>query len=488
MVDIIFKLDAQTAKAVNGFLKVVDSQKKMNRGFKAAVKTGKRMDKTLTSIKRTALNLAGGFIGAQGIRMAVGKVVEGFKAAIQATIQFEDEMTGLLSLGENVNNIDAVKKSVLDMSAGFGIAKREIADAMFNLESGSAGLGKAIQDDILKRTVQLVKVTGTDMPTAMNSLLKSYRIFGDETNTVERIQSKLFKTAELGFLTFTDMAVLMPDLEAAAKTFGFSMDEVGGAVITATQKMGRTQVTLTALRNVFLSMTAAQKQGVDMTGNFIENVQKLSEMDPDILLKLFGKRTVTAIGVLVDDTAALEKNIKAVASVEGEIVSEKLMARLSDNARKFAEISKTLREATENAKVVSFSPGASRLQTGFELAKLGAVKALPAFLHDFAGPLAALEVLTGRSNLQKQGRAEHIKIRQRNKQFEQLQKELTVIPTEGILEKWVLDVFEDPRERERKRSLGRNDAGGVAFWQASIDRVNGKPTADSLSAVNEKGK
>lgn len=345
---VVFEVDADTGKAIKGFLKVVDTQRKMERGFSKGIQKGRRFDKAMSNITGTIKNMAGGFMGARGITMGVRKFIEEIDQAGKRIVQFESEMTGLISLGTNVENIKGMKEEVLNLSAAFGISSRSISDALFNLQSGSAGLSKTIQDEILKNTLELVKVTGTEMPTALNALLKTYRIYGSETMTVNDIQNKLFKTAELGYLTFQDLATLYPDLAAAAKTFGFSMDEVGGAVITATQKLGRTQKTLTGLRNVFLRMAQAQKMGVDMSGDFAENLKALETIDPGLLMKVFGVRTVSAIGALVSSSKELKENIQAVADATGDIAAEKLDKRLKDLNYVFAEFIKRQEQVRRN--------------------------------------------------------------------------------------------------------------------------------------------
>lgn len=378
--DVVFRYDAETAKAVQGILKFVKAENLAVKGFRKSVVSGKAFDRTLNKVYRTAASFAGGVLSARGLVNSLQKAVANFRNASREAMRFEDEMTGLLSLGENIDNIDKIKGSVLAMSNTFGIARGQIAETMFNLQSGAAGLDKAIQKRILKSTIELVKVTGTDMPVAMNALLKSYRIFGSETMSVERIQAKLFKTAELGYLTFQDMAVLLPDLEAAAKTFGFSMDEVGGAVVTATQKLGRTQVTLTGIRNTFLAMAAAQKKGIPMTDDFVANMEQLSKLEPEFLTRIFGKRTVAVVGVLASNTKKLRDNIQAIKEARIGEVSEKLADRLTDASYALSEAIKGYKQTQKNILATKGKKGLL-FEAAYEASKAGYRKLVPTFLH-----------------------------------------------------------------------------------------------------------
>jgi TP901 family phage tail tape measure protein len=425
----VFKLEADMADAVNGFLRVVKAQGKTESGFGKVTKSGKFFDKTTKSILKSTLALSGAFLGARGLKNAVNLVASSLKEAKVETIAFETELTGLLSLGTNVENIDLIKESVLDMSGAFGIARNSISDTMFNLQSGAAGLSKTIQDDVLKNTLELVKVTGADMPVAMNALLKTYRIFGNETQNVNDIQNKLFKTAELGFLTFEDLAVLLPDMAAAAKTFGFSLDDVGGATITATQKLGKTSKTLTALRNIFIGMIAVQKEGIRLSDDFGESIQQLSSIDPELLLKIFGKRTIAAMGVLTENSEDLAKNIMALSEVTGDVTKEKHLERLKDMAFVYSEMSKSIDQMVKNIPLTKgFAEQFGGKDIELQLRKLGAKRGLPTLVSGLA-PMAAwisqlMSEVTGGGidfgGALSLGRSEYVKTLQRAGAFDEL--------------------------------------------------------------------
>lgn len=441
---VTFKLDARAAKAVQGFLNVVDAQKKTEGGMRKIARQGKLLNQGMKRLRGTIGNVAGGLVGAQGLRMALSSVITSLKEARDTTIAFEGEITGLLSLGENVKNIDDVKQAVLDMSNAFGVSRAKIADTMFNLESGAAGLSKTIQDEVLKNTLELVKVTGTDMPIAMNALLKTYRIFGSETQTVNDIQNKLFKTAELGFLTFEDLAVLLPDMASAAKTFGFSLDDVGAATITATQKLGKTSKTLTAIRNIFIGMVAVQKKlpfGVKLTKDFSENMKILSELDPKFLLKVFGKRTIAAIGVLTRSSGDLKRNIAELATVTGDVTQEKHIERLKDMSFVYSEMSKSIGEMNKNlALTKGFAGQFGKQDIAFQLRELAAKGRLPSYAQGLATPVAIFsqfisDITGGRTDvggLGAEGASRRVKALQRTKQFDVLEAERAFLPAGGL--------------------------------------------------------
>jgi len=391
---VTFRLEAQEAKAVNAFMRVVDAQKRTERQFGRSVKSGQRFSKGMTKATSSVRSLVGTLVGAAGLSMAVRGAAMAMRQGAETTMKFEDELTGLLSLGDNIENIKAIKASVLDMSGSFGIARENIASTMFNLQSGSANLSQTIRDELLKNTIELTKATGADLPISMNALLKTFLIYGNRLEDVNMIQNKLFKTAELGYLTFEDLAVLMPDLAAAAKTFGFTLDEISAATIVATGQLGRTEKTLTGLRNMFLRMNEVEKEGIELTGDFVENMERIGKLDPETLKKIFGVRTVAVVGAVTSKVEELAKHMETIKNVTGDIAKEKIWQRLGDQAYVFSEALKGIKQEQENISLrKDYAARFGSVNLKYELGQLAWKEGTPEAFHWMAKPMSALSLM-----------------------------------------------------------------------------------------------
>ena len=344
-----FTLDASDAKAVGAFMRVVDAQKKTERELKKISKAGKQTTSTMGGLGKSILGLTGGLIGAAGLKMAFGALSQGMEKISEKTVQFEDELTGLLHLGKNVENIVAIKGAVLDMSGAFGISRKLIADTMFSLQSGASDLAKEIRDNLLKESIMLNKVTGATLPTSLKVLMKTYRIYGKELGSVTNAANKLVKIEQEAELNFEEMGGYLPDVMAAAKQFGYTIDEVGAALMVMTKGLGKTEKTMTATRNIFLKINDAEKLGIELTGDFTNKIKQLSEAaSPEQLKKIFGIEAIAGAGILVAEVDNLAKAHATLKKEQGDILKNKYLARLEDEAYRYSEISKSIKEMNEN--------------------------------------------------------------------------------------------------------------------------------------------
>lgn len=341
MANVTFTLDADEAKAVNGFLKVVDAQKKTEKGMR---KITKQSNKFSSSLKR----MAGSFIAFA----SVGALIRGVSVSIgeqkERISSFEDEMTSLLALGDNTKNITNVKNAVLDLSNASGIASSNVASAFFQIQSGASHLSKTIQNELVEQSVLLSKVTGTDLPLATVAATKAYLIFGDQLGSVAATVSKLNKVADLGFMSFQDIANFMPDVMSAAKATGVSFEELGAGLIVATKAGGKNATTFNAYKNILLRMHEAEKLGIVSTGSLTKKLQDLASQPQDMLLKIFGLEGFTTLQNLITGTGQLKSLIQEINKTPINALSEKQYERLKDTSFLFSEMSKQIRNLQKN--------------------------------------------------------------------------------------------------------------------------------------------
>lgn len=407
---VVFKLDADEAKAVNSFMKVVDAQKKTERQFGKSTQAGKRFSGAMGGLGKTMMGLAGGLIGAAGVRMAIGAVTQSLQVARREVLGFEDEITELLALGKNVKNIRAIKNEILDMSGATGIARKEIVDAMFFAQSALSNVSKEIKEGVIKRAIELKKVMGVDLRSGVNLLSKAFSIYGKTIEDLEPIQSKLAEIAKESVLTAQEMAVYMPDVLAAAKTFGYTIEEIGGALMVATGQLGKTEKSMTGLRNVFLRMSNAEKEGIELTGDFTEQIQELSKLDPEILKKIFGIEAIPVISALVNKTDELAESIKSLHHVQKEVLKIQYWERFKDISFQFAEMSKSAKEITKNIPLTKeYAEKYGKFDMSLMMRTLGAKTMLPQAFQWLAKPMVWMETMGGGGGILEKGRGVYIK-------------------------------------------------------------------------------
>lgn len=348
MGEVVFRLRADQAQAAQQFLSLVDAQKKTEGAFKNSVNSATKFDKALGGIKRSILGVAGGFLGAQGILMGVGKLREELREANESTKRFEQTITGLLSLGDNVQNFANIKGEVRLLSGAFAETNESIASSMFTIQSASADLSQTIRDDLLKESLKLKQVTGTELPVAVEALVTSYLIYGDQIKDINKIEAIMFKTAADGKLEFSDLAKLLPQVAGAAKPLGISFEEINGALLVASQRSGDLESTFTSMRNILLRMNDAVDAGIVSQGSLIEQLEEMRNVEPDALEKVFGERTFSTISNLIDDVGKVKIAVEDLQNVSfADSALARDMERFKDST--FAAV-EALRAAEETLK------------------------------------------------------------------------------------------------------------------------------------------
>lgn len=352
---ISFNLEAQEGMAVSAFMKLVEAQRRTEVGMERLVKRSKDLENAGTAAGnavRSGLsnlaNLAITGLAGGGLTAFAANTVQNLRDMRGQAIEFNDDMRGLLSVGNNLDNIGSVKAAVLDLSSAWGISRKEIAAAMFDLQSGTANLDAATQNQILKSSLQFTQLVGGELPVNMKALIKTFQIYREELGTVDMASAKVFRTGELGYMTFAEMAQLLPDVLPPAKAMGVHFDEVAGALITATQYGGKSEKTFTGVRNVILRMSKAEEEGIQLTGSLSDKLEQLSKVDPETLKRIFGDEAIAVIATLAERVKEVRQNIDEMRRTTETAVTDRVAKRLADPTAVFADVTKSTEQLTEN--------------------------------------------------------------------------------------------------------------------------------------------
>lgn len=310
-----------------------------------------------------------GFAGIAGVQRVFANWFQTMERVNEQTVALEHNLTELLSLGGNVNQIDAIRGKIVSMSTAWNLMGEEASRALFDLQSGTANLNESIRKDLLRSGLELKAVYGADLPTGLSALIKTYQIYRGEIDRVQTLQQKLAFTAEEGFLTFGDMATQLPDVASAARAMRISLDEVLASLVVATQRGGKTEKTFTGVRNVFLRMANAEREGIHLTGSFVEKLKQLETVDADVLKKIFGDEAIAVIANLTSATDQFGETLGRLATDLPD-VGEKMAKRLEDTTSRFVAIADAL-ERLKGNQLAGLSPGQMGQLQGFQAAQVG---------------------------------------------------------------------------------------------------------------------
>jgi hypothetical protein len=385
MSQVSWVLSADESKAVAAFMKVVESQKKAEAGMQrmAVVSKGGAADaeRYLSQIEGMTSALGAGVAGAlsvAGVSSAFNAVTGRIQESRKEVDGFEGDMTGLLSLGGNLDNVGAVKDQVLDMSAAWGISRKEIANTMFGLQSGTANLDVGTREALMQQGLRLTQLAGGNLENNLKAIIKTYQIYRGELGTADVAGAKVFKTMELGYVTMEELSTAIADVAAPAQAMGIGFNDLAGAIITGTQYGGKTEKTMTGIRNAILELSKAESLGITLTGSLADRFQQLSKLSGDELRQIFGNESLATASMLVKHFAEMRDNAEAVANVSKTILQEKISKRLQDPSAMNAELGRSAEAMIANAPLRDgFAGQFAAKNTEVDSLRLGATNASP---------------------------------------------------------------------------------------------------------------
>jgi len=274
---------------------------------------------------------AGAFFGAAGLIAGVTKIVGEFDSASKQARSFTDAITGLVALGGDINGI---KDAVNSLSVETGVMAADVANAMFVIQSGSAGAGKAIQDELLRNSINLSKVWGTDLATSSDALTTMFNIYGKEVGSVTALTNKLNFASIEGKTTFQEIATLLPAVASTAKAFGTDFDDLVATIIAATKEGGNASVTFTGIRNSLAALEEAEKKGIKTSGTLAERFIQLKKAGVP-LLEIFGREGLATGQTIISaaQSGALQRSAATSRGQTGDAVASRLKTRMGEDAQ-----------------------------------------------------------------------------------------------------------------------------------------------------------
>lgn len=123
MADVIFKLDADMAKAVDGFLRVVEAQKKTERGFRRVKKGAEQSESSMSRMAQS------GVAGIMRVAAVVGGLGLSFREVLRTTQEFHREVD------MTVQTVDRLQRQVFIQA---GLEDPAMREAVFRASRRTA--------------------------------------------------------------------------------------------------------------------------------------------------------------------------------------------------------------------------------------------------------------------------------------------------------------------------------------------------------------
>ena len=245
-------------------------------------------------------------------------------ASVKMAADFDKGMREVATLTPEVaENLDAVKKDVLDLSKSLGIDAVEATGALYQAISAGVPTDNAISFLEIASKAAIGGVT--DTKTAVDGLTTVMNAFAGQNISAQQAADVLFTAVKAGKTDFTQLSDSMFQVAPLASAAGVSFEEIAAALATVTAQGTPTRVATTQLRAAIQGLT---KPSDDLTAIFRRQGFESGELAVQQLGLAGAAQIVTdATGGSISGMTALLGSIEGVQAILGIT---------GDNAESFA--------------------------------------------------------------------------------------------------------------------------------------------------------
>ena len=185
-------------------------------------------------------------------------------ASVKMAADFDKGMREVATLTPEVSeNLDAVKKDVLDLSKSLGIDAVDATGALYQAISAGVPTDNAISFLEIASKAAIGGVTDTE--TAVDGLTTVMNAFAGQNIGAQQAADVLFATVKAGKTDFAQLSGAMFNVAPLANAAGVAFEEISAAMATITAQGTPTSVATTQLRAAIQGLT---KPSDDLTAIF----------------------------------------------------------------------------------------------------------------------------------------------------------------------------------------------------------------------------
>jgi len=199
-------------------------------------------------------------------------------AAVNASMDFNKSMRLIsTSAGASAGEIKDLRDQVLELSTHRTFAPKELADALFHIESVGYRGAKAMK--VLSASSKLAEVGQADLEDTTNAVVGAMQSGIKGTEKMGETIGMLNAIVGQGNMRMDEMTgALSTGVLPAAKAFGLSLQDVGSALDVMTSKGMSAQQSATRLRMTFSLMAAPSDEAAKALGQIGLSADKLGEV------------------------------------------------------------------------------------------------------------------------------------------------------------------------------------------------------------------
>jgi len=324
--------------------------------------TGRRAGAEFSEgINASFKTIALGNLAANAISSAIASISNAARESVTSLRDFSRSIAEVNSiLPANQKLTENSTRALIDFSSQFGSDTSTQARAFYNIVSAGVQ-GTAKQLSTLE-TANKAAVAGlVDIDSSAKLLVSSVNAYSKSGLTAEQASDRLFAAVREGQTTFAELSGFLGNVTGIAASAGLEFSELTGSIAAFTKQGLGTDIAVTGLRQVLVSVVKPTKEAQDEAkrlginfstaglqakgfANFIREISQRTNNSSASIAKLFGNvRALTPILTTVNGNfSEFERILQSTAKSSG------------DTATALAEISKNLdfriRQKTQELK------------------------------------------------------------------------------------------------------------------------------------------
>ena len=192
--------------------------------------------------------------------------------------------------GEAIANAAKLRKGILALADDYPFAAKEMAEATYEIFSGTNV--QRIDDGmkILEATARVAVAGQVDLQTATKATIITMNTFRGAGENVGETMNRMFSIVRFGFMRFSDFAEMLPKVAAAAYGSGQSLDDVAGIMAFLTRKTGDASIAATQISRAFDVLSRKEfRTGIEALGVSIEDAGGKLLPLPEVLKKIMDR-------------------------------------------------------------------------------------------------------------------------------------------------------------------------------------------------------
>jgi hypothetical protein len=388
---VTFVLDSEPAKAVAGFLRVLEASKKVEQSFKPQQHEAGVFQELLEGIGEKARDVAADFFAWEGVKELIKHVGEEVMQAREHLIHFQEQMKGGATIGANLENVPGFKERTHELAFEGGFRPEEI-------------------DQLQQLRAKIAVATGGDREESNayeESAVRSHRL-GLDTNAVFEIERSLRNAfgvpvsqaenmmefgRQKGRMSISDQQETIPGLVNAATNMGMSAEDFQSVLSVIGQTGGPKGKTGMGFFQGYMKFPELADKGIlTDPGNLANDFQELKKWhDTDLagFNKEFGRRSAGAMYAVISHPELLGQAQKDAGGASSDLMNTEF-ATLMKDPEALAAFQDAQAKTKQHAAEMGITPGELKISSDYEKRKTGAIEILPVGTQFLAPAIAGL--------------------------------------------------------------------------------------------------